>query len=345
MTSPSETHYELPAKVEGYLATLSKFYARKKEELLQRIVVNASYTVEEGKEYDNWNGGQTGHLIRLAIPAILFLDTMDTLAEVEKRITSDLNSIAKCPNEHVSAVAVEPAETEDIRQWREKSGALLTLQKSEKDLTDATERLWKKGYFKAFLSHKAEYKKEAAKLKTALAELGISAFVAHEDIVPTREWQDEIELALSTMDVCVALLTDQFHDSNWTDQEVGVAIGRGVPIVAVRLGKDPYGFIGKFQGVPGAGKTSEDIAVELMRCVLANQHLRQRMAAGLVFRFENADDFAHAKRLMGFIKGLTMLSPDLIERLEEAPKHNSQIKDSWGVTGSLASVIARLRRK
>ena len=51
------------------------------------------------------------------------------------------------------------------------------------------------------------------------------------------------------MDAFVALLTEGFHDSLWTDQEVGFALSRGVPILAVRLGKDPYGFIGKFQAL------------------------------------------------------------------------------------------------
>ena len=54
-----------------------------------------------------------------------------------------------------------------------------------------------------------------------------------------KEWETEIESALFSMDVLVALLTDGFHDSNWTDQEVGVAIGRKIPVVPVRLGKGP----------------------------------------------------------------------------------------------------------
>src|SRR5208283_1859713 len=74
-------------------------------------------------------------------------------------------------------------------------------------------------------------------------------FVAHEDIHPTTEWQNEIENALFSMDAFVALMTQEFHDSLWTDQEVGVAFGRGVPIIAVKLGRDPYGFIGKFQAL------------------------------------------------------------------------------------------------
>ena len=88
-------------------------------------------------------------------------------------------------------------------------------------------------------------------LKDELAIFGVSCFVAHKDIQPTKAWQDEIERALANMDGFVALMTVDFHDSDWADQEVGFALARGVPIIAVRLGRNPYGFIGKFQGLPG----------------------------------------------------------------------------------------------
>src|SRR3989338_10334905 len=51
------------------------------------------------------------------------------------------------------------------------------------------------------------------------------------------------------MEAFVALMTEDFHESDWTDQEVGCAFGRGVPIIAIKLGRDPYGFIGKFQAL------------------------------------------------------------------------------------------------
>jgi len=39
------------------------------------------------------------------------------------------------------------------------------------------------------------------------------------------------------MDVLVAILTTGFRESHWTNQEIGVAIGRGVPVISVRLVK------------------------------------------------------------------------------------------------------------
>ncbi len=345
MKSFSEPKHELPAKVEGLLATLAMLYARKKEQLLQQIVVNAIYSVKEGYDYDNLDGGQWGHLIRLAIPADLFENAMDDLTTIQDRIALDINRIAKCPHESISAVTVELAATTDIVRWREKSGALLPITNSENGISDAADRLWEKGYFRAFLSHKTEYKAEAARLKSSLFALGITAFVAHEDIEPSRAWQDDIESALSTMDACIALLTNTFHDSNWTDQEVGIAIGRGVPIVAVRLGRDPYGFIGRIQGVAGMGKSSDAVADEVMRFLLRNERLKQKMGSSLVLKLENAQSYAQANSLMDYISEVQSLIPEWIDRLEAAPKRNSQVRDAHRVQACLAQVVAKLRGK
>jgi hypothetical protein len=76
-----------------------------------------------------------------------------------------------------------------------------------------------------------------------------SGFVAHMDVRPTREWQEEIENTLATMHGFVTLMTPDYHDSDWADQEVGYAVAQGVPIIAVTLGQDRYGFIGKFQAL------------------------------------------------------------------------------------------------
>ena len=103
--------------------------------------------------------------------------------------------------------------------------------------------------FLIFLSHKAEVKDKVQVLKEGLEEYGVEAFVADSDIDPGTEWQEEILGALEDMDAFVPVLTEDFSDSPWTDQEVGYAIARGVPIIPLRLGVDPYGFMGKYQGL------------------------------------------------------------------------------------------------
>lgn len=190
---------------------------------------------------------------------------------------------------------------------------------------------WRKRMFRLFISHLSSEKVFAAELQEALLNYGISGFVAHNDIEPTLEWQTQIETALATADSLVALLHPAFHKSNWTDQEIGFAMGRGLPVFAVRFGQDPYGFIGRFQGFTGGGKTATALAKELFDSYRKNKQTQKRMAEVLVNLFEDSGSFAAAKARIGFLEKLESWDPAFVARLEAMVESNSQISGSWGV--------------
>jgi hypothetical protein len=110
---------------------------------------------------------------------------------------------------------------------------------------------WEEGYYKLFLSHTSANKALAKEIRDRLRLFGIDAFVAHEDIKPTKEWEEEIERALSTCDGMLAMVTPDFIESEFCDQEVGYAMGRGLLVIALMRGAKPYGFVSKWQGMPG----------------------------------------------------------------------------------------------
>ena len=111
--------------------------------------------------------------------------------------------------------------------------------------TLAMERIWgsgNAGHPRLFVSHKAVYRGKVAKLAKTLNTRNISTFVAHHDVQPTRKWRNEILNALNTMTHFVALLTDGFHESSWTNQEVGYSFGLDKSRLFVNLEKiDPGG--------------------------------------------------------------------------------------------------------
>ena len=127
--------------------------------------------------------------------------------------------------------------------------------------------VWLNGKAKIFISHLAKDKEKASKIQHHLLRNGMSGFVAHEDIEPTRDWQDSIEEALRTMDVLVALITPGFFSSIWTNQEIGYALGLGKKIIAVRIGADPKGFVGRYQAVHGKGRLPKDIVDDIVKLV------------------------------------------------------------------------------
>jgi hypothetical protein len=107
------------------------------------------------------------------------------------------------------------------------------------DAAPVSEGPWGSQPLKVFISHVHEDAGFAGDTKRLFERhFGMTAFVAHDDIHPSKQWRDVIQVALSTCDAMIALTHPRFHQSQWCDQEVGWALGRGVPVVPVR----PDGF-------------------------------------------------------------------------------------------------------
>lgn len=201
-------------------------------------------------------------------------------------------------------------------------------------------KFWYPDYFRLFLSHISAYKDKTALLSKELNKYAISSFVAHEDIEPTKEWQNEIELALNTMDALVALLTEGFNNSKWTDQEVGIALGRGILVVPIRLGVDPYGFIGKNQGMQGAGKKIEAVAKKIFEILSANELTGHRITAAVTSKFLSSYSYQDAKDNISLLESCKYFSNAILSELQNKYSNNSQIRDSFGVPARLKRLIS-----
>src|SRR5438309_7414252 len=129
---------------------------------------------------------------------------------------------------------------------------------------------WPSGDVRVFISHLAARKAEVHELARVLRAIGFSCFVAHDAIQPSRAWLREIERALRSCEVMVAYVSPGFADSDWTDQEVGWALGRDLVVIPVSVeGEVPRGFLGTYQAVrQHDGQTDVSLAREVSRAVV-----------------------------------------------------------------------------
>ncbi|QDV89358.1 hypothetical protein RAS2_04240 [Phycisphaerae bacterium RAS2] len=337
--------FQLPGRLDLYLATLSRLYERDSEPILREIVVNGIVSIHEGWDYDNWNGGTYGHAVILAVQEDIFLQVLDKKDEVQSRIAADLNKLNNCQNEHVSQVFIEMSIAEQDR-WREESGVYRPLIAAHSVPADALKRIWGAYHVRVFLSHKATVKVETSRLKQSFAHCRIGAFVAHEDIEPTQEWQREIERALFSMDALVALLTPDFHESNWTDQEVGVAIGRGVPLIAVRLGRDPYGLMGKGQGLGGCNWSDTDsIALRTFDLLTKRLTDKSRLFECALAAYAESRSFAESGSNVEYLLAkFDELTSAQVDRVLTAYRANLQNKHSFRGRGLLLPLLKQWTR-
>lgn len=214
---------------------------------------------------------------------------------------------------------------------------------TQREAGDPGKGVWTKGLFRLFLSHTSKHKQALSELKVALRRLSIDGFVAHEDIEPTKTWEPEIEKALVSCDALATYLTPDFPESKWTDQEVGWCAGRGVPMLPIRLGLDPYGFIGKFQAIAGVGKSADDLAAEIFELLLKHRDAAPRMASALVNRFAESPSYNAARDNLKLIQRIPKRawSPELIAAVETACTTNHELTADWGFGSSTVAKEAQ----
>lgn len=193
-----------------------------------------------------------------------------------------------------------------------------------------------------FISHVSAHKAHAHQLKCALAAYQIAAFVAHDDIEPTKEWQTEIESALRTMDALVAMVSPEFVESHWCDQEVGFALGRGKLVVPLCMSADPHGFLAKFQGLKVAGLCGNQVTAGVFDILLRNSLSTHRMTDALVEKLATARSYKLAKEAIGLLEE----APQIIERqgarMMQAIEDNDQVREAYGVPKRIHDLVSRI---
>lgn len=203
--------------------------------------------------------------------------------------------------------------------------------------------LWGGTGLRVFVSHSHIDREQASELKTQLNLLGVQAFVAHEDIEPTRQWLDEMRMALDSMHVLAALVTKDFKSSSWTDQEVGYAIARDTPVIPVKLGLTPYGFMGDVQAL--RGKDAEPAwAKAVVRFAFGQSNLAVACFRSFLNAIENCPRYKVADTLLDEI--LPMVdewTPKREKRFVERYNSNSQIYEA--VRHRSASFLTKLNQQ
>lgn len=202
---------------------------------------------------------------------------------------------------------------------------------------------WEADRFRLFISHLSADKVFVASLKAALKDFAIDGFVAHVDIEPTKEWVREIEVALDTCHALTALLTPHFHESRWTDQEIGFCVKRRVLIVPLRAGLDPYGFVSRYQGLTLYAMDGKQVARDLFDLLVKHEKTETQMASALVSMFAGSDSYADAKRNVGLLQFIKTWTPELLDDVEKAVVLNDQIADAFGVPGRVDALLKQHR--
>ena len=324
------TGFELPRRFPTYRLRLHAYYSSGGDDLLRDLIGNAHAYVVEEASYDNWNGGTYGHDVQLFLPMeeLSKVDIND-IDRVTQRISEDLNKVSgSVQNEFFANVHLELFDENDEVCQR----ARPLHSRPERNADALT--IWKRGMVRLFISHRDEHKTVANELAETLESYGISSFVAHDSIQPMSIWQTEILNGLESMEIMLTLVTDDFHDSVWTNQEVGFALGRNIPIVPLKLqGRDPDGFIGKQQALKWSYDNVAEAAPTIYEILSNKLGNRERLQTSLIRAFASSPDFHETRRRFDRMRNVVSeISDAELEEIIVAFRDNDQLHNAIYLT-------------
>jgi TIR domain len=182
---------------------------------------------------------------------------------------------------------------------------------------------------KAFISYSHKDRALAREVKEQLANFGVPAFLAHEDIKPSAAWLTTIQAELRGCDLFLPLLTNNFPRSKWTDQESGVALGLDKLIVPLRVDIIPYGFIGVLQAVH-LNPDKPRAACRAVISVLIEQRPseRGRFLDGFIPKFADSGSYDEAGRYSSVLVEYDGYSTEQVQDVLRAIIDNRQIHKS-----------------
>jgi len=184
-----------------------------------------------------------------------------------------------------------------------------------------------------FISHVSHDIQLASEIAKSLKAYGINAFVAHENIEPTAEWQKEIENFLSKMDCMLCLLSQQFKSSFWCNQEVGYCLGKSVPLISIDIGDIPRGFIGKWQAYK-LPRNYYDINNEVSNIIDSiNKHAdkSESIKSWVVQNFRSSHSYNTTNKLCDALEGVELNQAE-VDLIKSAFIENKEVRFAYNIT-------------
>jgi hypothetical protein len=334
--------YVMPGRVGVYLRRLAIEYRRDGNYQKHELATSTPYRVQEGTDSQNFgNGNSIGHDLHFFVTEE-FLEDMSLSAQrdLASAVCGDLNEVSEyIGDEYWNSVHIDLVDENDSLY----QGSISPKLRSQPNPNVVS--FWRNGEIRLFVSHRDVHKRKALDLQRALDGFGVSSFVAHETIEPNKEWAREITLGLETMEVMLVFLTNDFSESVYTNQEVGFALGRNSPIIALKLEKaDPPGFISHKQALRGSLDNPAASAIDVWKLIVAQLGQSERIQASAVSAFVASvsyiDAMAKFDRLSSIVSKLT---DEQALAVVNGYNSNPQLKGSGYLSGSnrLVSFLQR----
>lgn len=178
---------------------------------------------------------------------------------------------------------------------------------------------------------------------------GLDIFLAHRDIEPSKDWQDEIIIALKDCSIYLPILTHSFYEKpEWTCQEAGIAYYLEKLIIPIKINANPLGFMSRFQALPVNGNTLlviKNACKKIAVTIAQNPHLGVTFKNHLIERFGDSYSWAESTNSAETIELIDDYSLSQIENIMRKTISNFQISQSFKGRAIIGSVVEPYKDK
>jgi hypothetical protein len=234
-------------------------------------------------------------------------------ADKHKPLCDEINKI-------LAFYALKVGDDGKVRTIQEKAYSLKIIPENVK-LSDMD------SFKSAFISYQTADKGIAGILKKELSRIGITSFLAHEDIDVSEEWRRKILTELEKTELFICLLSKNYLKSPWCVQESGIAVFRsGLLVVPLSLdGTIPMGFLGDIQSKKVQSEKIEltDVAPALLKAKTGKGLSTLIEIIGASYNYRGAES-----HFLVISPVLHELSPAQGKRLLELSYSNDQIHNA-----------------
>lgn len=191
------------------------------------------------------------------------------------------------------------------------------------------------------MSYSAKDKHFAGDIKRRLEDYGFEVFLAHEDIEPGVEWERRILRELNSCDILLGILTKNFKDSEWTDQEIGVALGLDKLIIPLKVDINPYGFIKRYQALRSDEEHIDKTCLGIIGGIRNEKRYESSLIDTLIRGFVNSDRFKDANIKAGLLEGFRELRKEQVTEILRGGIENPQVYEAYEAQIFLRKLIKK----
>ena len=193
-----------------------------------------------------------------------------------------------------------------------------------------------------FLSHSNKDKKIARIFADNLSVYGFKVFVAHDDIQLGEQWEETLKESIKNCELFLVLLSENFHPSRFTDQEIGIAIAFNKQIFPIRIDETkPYGFMSKFQAKKISIKIDHSQIKLLAQRLSSFTNERINVIDRIIDQLCHAESFNSANTISEILFEYTNFTHNQVNKIAQAFVSNSQVRGGWTARPACLDFLAR----